>query len=1104
MSNIVPAFTSSSHDIDDTVEISAGQYWKHSGGNVHLISSLNIIDNELHSIEVSPHPRHGGGGRFMSDEFFSKFVPITPDEAEAIRSAEIKEVEAEMNQIKLEMDAGYHDEDGVSAKLLIERVSSSGIAQISMSPDAAHKQIEVIGERSKQLQDIAQKQAEFIQEKSKAIATKTSLVASFYTEKGKQALASVDHTLKCVKKLQKSVYTLEVFTGKGVDVIKLRDGEPAPSDEPLTFFQRKLFLDEEWFFNLKNGGADFNNVVDFRDAVQKDFSVIERMAPSPRSVVLLQMRRSEKSYFPKGHQYSIGDIFYETSMNDANKERILLIRNGERVHIVRTEDIANGARLFPTALEIDDTYRVSMQKNLFGGMTIDTNDQKLNPRDLGYVEARNSHDEKTIYYQRVILILCGIHLRDNDVFGDFKNSAQFENWFNEVFQFECCRFVHDDEDALSDGITPVMEWIKEKNSVIQPGTRLICNWGEIMDETTAPGAVKYSIDGRGYERTHWLYRPIKNIGLAVVKSSLGELYVEVECYKSFGSDIEKKIKVFFERCGSYNYLLAIDNVRASEIHYYLESRRHRKDYLNYVSAFMLARDVLREEESVNMPFVQMVIDGACSTLPQCSRSDVESAVYEAVRMWRADNNGKLLPIASNKDYKKVLNSIGKQVWAILSGDAITAIEEYCAANAIDPSYVFMNGSGEYEVIVPDKSMTDSNGLALFATAMLLKQNKKGLSLDGSSLVMNRIESGKRVVKSYSDTQSEFAINAHSTFAAYVEYMRPIIENTTKRLIELHGGGYLNEAELNVLKPLYNESKQWGGDYAFFPLAIIVHGDEVTTFGFQACSRDIILSYASPEDIAAIREYRGRRFRHGRENVDKALEDLQFSFSPFEFRAMSHDIRKAFLKPKHGEGIIGIGEYTKIGKGAVFGRNYYSGNKSLYSENDDFTEYFLSEYSNSKKERLAIIPVDSGMNQFFPPYDQSRHQDYYSCDMRYSIVGTDTKFSVVNIIVTEEETENTGFKNYRLSHLFAVGYPEKARITLDEECVHLANLETGDVKTIPMSSIQGWGDSKTELIAKLKNMLSSGDEIICEAGNNGFQVSRIGELGRVFKKKPTRG
>ena len=55
---------SSTFDMEnEEVEIQSGQYWRlkipfipYQKGTVLLINSLNIIDNILHSVELTPHP----------------------------------------------------------------------------------------------------------------------------------------------------------------------------------------------------------------------------------------------------------------------------------------------------------------------------------------------------------------------------------------------------------------------------------------------------------------------------------------------------------------------------------------------------------------------------------------------------------------------------------------------------------------------------------------------------------------------------------------------------------------------------------------------------------------------------------------------------------------------------------------------------------------------------------------------------------------------------------------------------------------------------------------------------------------------------------------
>ena len=182
-----------------------------------------------------------------------------------------------------------------------------------------------------------------------------------------------------LEQIHSGLKTLELYTGKGVDVVTITDGEPADPDEPLHLFQRLLYMDEESLINVAQGGADFADFDEFIELVRSDESILQRIAPMPRCVVAMQYRRHGKDYGGD----DVRSVIINSMKNAENRKAFLLVRNGQKLYAV-FGSIEYMHRLFPTTDEFDKPFRG------YRGETI-------KPTDLNYPDARSKADRLALY-----------------------------------------------------------------------------------------------------------------------------------------------------------------------------------------------------------------------------------------------------------------------------------------------------------------------------------------------------------------------------------------------------------------------------------------------------------------------------------------------------------------------------------------------------------------------------------------------------------------------------------------------------------------------------------------------------------------------------------
>ncbi len=107
-----------------------------------------------------------------------------------------------------------------------------------------------------------------------------------------------------------------------------------------------------------------------------------------------------------------------------------------------------------------------------------------------------------LHYKRFLILCCGLDQRER-LFGEFYDRSSNINFISMDFQEKYCRFIHDADgtgllsDPEADTRPSLESYIKQANQHLRSGSRVFCEWRQVVNPVTAPGAAKDD-SGNGY------------------------------------------------------------------------------------------------------------------------------------------------------------------------------------------------------------------------------------------------------------------------------------------------------------------------------------------------------------------------------------------------------------------------------------------------------------------------------------------------------------------------------------------------------------------------------------------------------------------------------
>lgn len=621
-----------------TESITPGTWWRYAGdpekikqnipdhGLILLLKEVRIVDGEIHTLIMGPHPTWGTGDlRFLLGDFLTDFV-IEP-QGEMIRSSEIDEVMGRITKIGKELSTPPSDGAFLAALPGPESKEPSRPTQDMRVPKALLPSGDVLSAQKKVETAIAVMEARktWVEARTRDMQSEMKLVQRFHVEKVDVSLAGISEQTKFAENMLRNVQTMRLFIGEEQEHQQLCEGQGAASSEPLRLMQKMLYLDEELLVHGMTEGFNGEMFADLPGILNDNPALVQRMLPYDRCVAITRVRRKSRE-FPIPDSWA--GIMEVLAKKEADEMIQILVRDGENVHMIAADKHTSKAeRLFPSDREINAIFKESR----FGSET-----REITMHDVEYTDKRAEHDDRALFYKRFLLILWGAHERLG-VFGDF--IPEGANWLEQTLHDERFQFIHDDEAVLEDGVKSIDAFLKENRASARPGSRVICQWSRALDPDSAPAA--FSQADINYR--HSLEVDLaEEFGLATLARSGSDLTVKCPVSKySYDLHRDREFNTTVRLVRSHNRgsgcrerrvgkgFICLDDLRLEDLGYYINSRKAREKYLGFLHLFDEAQRVLKSEEhAINETLDEMKASGIRG-------SDAE--LRTALRLWRGGN-----------------------------------------------------------------------------------------------------------------------------------------------------------------------------------------------------------------------------------------------------------------------------------------------------------------------------------------------------------------------------------------------------------------------------------------------------------------------------------
>lgn len=608
-------------------------------GTVLMLARVEHADGAAHAYEFAAHPLWGddaAGPRFHADVFYVHWEP-EPD-GERVRAEEMRQLMADMDATqKLLMQP---PPDAPPVALLghspIDAIGEAGRALAT--PD----QVQAIARHAEQLRADAQARSSWISKHTGTLGTQGAALAAFHQERAAWMLARAEAQLEGVKGLLATVANLQLYTGKDVDLLPLRDGAPAAPGERLHIYQDVLALDEELLIHVDSGGADHTKTEAIRDALA-DMAVVARLVPAERGIVLVNFSNRYKEFVCKE---IAGAALVNNRMNRESMRRRLLVRDGQRLWLVDAPDVLDAiTQLMPSAAEQGAYYR----RDHWGAPP-----EEITRDDLDYAQAQRRQMHALDHYGKVLIALWGLTDRGELFAGS--HLPRFSNWLDEGFQRTWLSLVSHDH-LLGVERPGFAAWQREQNQLLVAGSWVAIHPAKAFNTYTAPGA--YS--NPQYSKPERIYSPRRaGVHIGQVQANDVGLFVDVPCqYDGYRDGVaDRNIKLYLKRHvrrhDDAEGVLVLDRAHEADLTYYLESRKQRRNYAEYVTLFRAARDWVHERDAHEAPLRTALLQAARDAQLPGEPHRIEAEVTRAIAGARIRRRGNVVPALGTAAYAATL------------------------------------------------------------------------------------------------------------------------------------------------------------------------------------------------------------------------------------------------------------------------------------------------------------------------------------------------------------------------------------------------------------------------------------------------------------------
>jgi hypothetical protein len=656
--------------IENSVNLKPGTYWRckkepeqpgswrkgyqwmpsYAKNEILLLTDVKDDDNGYaHTVELLMTPErqeealNGGKVKLLVAEFHEDFM--LEERGEEIRKEQAKNELAKLEGIKDDIgdirtnpdrlmqvlnEGNEAEYEEVKNKISALRSLPSPTAGTNLQNmnDAKNAVVQLEAKR-----EIANATQIVLTKVNKKLNTQIKLIGTYYGEIGELAMAQTKDAHEIVENVQQSLKTLDIYLGKEVEVYSVKKGVLGSPDEKYKIYQDLLFMDEESLINCKGQGADFEDIPLFFSMINEDDSLLNRLFPFERSIIIIRPRRTDRDYNGE-------NPFSANQKNQNNKMSFLMVRNGDEVTAI-FHPMEFMKRLFPSQAEMDNAFQSRSW----------TDCTNITKEDLKYTDALSNAEKIRRQYKRMVLMLQGVYERNEEktIFGEMPIDGEL-NLLNPYHQAQCFDFVTT-ESIIEDNRRPsYSEWFKSLNSDMRIGSLVMLSNNHI-DEDNTPGIYsgsKYD----DYRSTDWKIKdPVFYHDAHIVQKHGDKIGIKVP-FEHYDSD--KKARNFVvEVLPTDMTCIDLEKVRSSDIDYYLNSRKERESYLGFIYSLLK----LRKFASLEEKRVEKASIAVKKVLSEMGKDVDDELVFQSIMKYRANNNGMFDDNTHEKAHKieKILN-----------------------------------------------------------------------------------------------------------------------------------------------------------------------------------------------------------------------------------------------------------------------------------------------------------------------------------------------------------------------------------------------------------------------------------------------------------------
>lgn len=488
----------------------------------------------------------------------------------------------------------------------IQESRETGIALVNEPGTMLTQATEFIEKIADRRNDITLKQMAI----KKLVATAEALM-----KEQKMWMEAMTQFNDAVIKLEKVIWTLNLYLGTGEEIIQLRSGQSAAASMPLTVRQLVLFMDEECALESETQGLDAYTMTEFDEWLLSDEKNLNLVLPEKKGVVALKPRRASIEYSD--------DKMINARMNEPNHKSYILIRNGDSLFRVCPEWEV-GRFFFPTKEEFSDAFSYTKRYSVEEAeeSKIDTSNWTEDERRWGkkiesvmtpdhddYEDRVKSIDSRMDYYSKALLMLQGIVDRTG-IFPEYQeiglNLMDVTQWSDYL------RFVHDADSAflLTTGKETFAEFQKRVAESIELGDRIIGQFHQLErdyqrheDTRKSPKNASdpedfelYTLEGRTDDGGFKFFYQRKD------KKSYFRGYPDYRRVEE-----EYKQRASFQIYKKDRGILPYDSVHLEDMEYFMTDRLSRHSYLTLFPLMKRIRNMKRVEKQEEEPFLQLLI-----------------------------------------------------------------------------------------------------------------------------------------------------------------------------------------------------------------------------------------------------------------------------------------------------------------------------------------------------------------------------------------------------------------------------------------------------------------------------------------------------------------